>query len=1017
MTRRDSVDRLPGALFRLVSHMLICVGLTLPFVTLGSHTQAATAITPTTGSGDLGTNVIPSGNIYEITGGQTAGNNLFHSFGQFSVETGDVALFQTPTLLPNTALSNILARVTGGNPSSIFGTVDSITYYPNANLFLMNPNGILFGPGAQINVGGMTTFTTANYLRLGGAGANDIFYADPAQQSLLTSTPVAAFGFLGSNPAAISVQGSTLSIQTDQSLALVGGNRGFTYSDPDTGTTASVPDGVTMPGAKLSAPSGQINIASVASEGEVSAGDFMPTSGMTMGSIGLSQGATLDVSGDGGGSVRIRGGQFVMDQSALIANTTSGSDGAPTAISVNVTDGVLLNNQSTLVAQATNAGQSGDIEITGRTIDVAGASLVYTTSSDSGSPGDIRVTASESISVRGTDEFGNPSQIFSDSLSLASTGSITLRSPLITISGGAVETRMFGFGAGTRAGDITIEATNFNLINGGTIRTTSGSEISPSGNISITAEEAVNLAGTDAFNGVSNITNENFSGGTGSITMHTGSLSLSDQARINSQAWFDTDPAAVNTPKIAITADSSITLSTGSRIDVGGFFSDTGGLELVAQNLTMSGVSTMTTLSSASGASGPIMINVQDLSVSEGSQIVSSSVQGFGRGGDITVNATGSVLVTGEGTDPFIGTLASGIFSNTMAGFEDSSFTGNAGSISITGQSIEVSDGARIDSSSQFFALGNAGTIYLTAPTITIDGGTISTSTQFTGNAGAIEVNTGTMTLENDGSVTSSSMTRTVPLFEGEEIPVATGNAGNIQIGAGQNFVATNSSVTTQATQAGGGAIKITTTPSGTVHLTNSTISASVLDGAGGGGSVNIDPQFVILQNNSQILATAVQGPGGNISITTNLLLLDATSVISASSQFGVNGTVTIQSPNAPASGQIQPLGQSPLLPTSLLDQRCAALAGGEFSSFTVAGRDSLPTEPGSWLTSPLAMQGTGMREGLAGVVRGALVVHQIDQTNQINQTNPALLSLRHIAPSGFLTQAFASDMSADCQS
>ena len=125
---------------------------------------------------------------------------------------------------------------------------------------------------------------------------------------------------------------------------------------------------------------------------------------------------------------------------------------------------------------------------------------------------------------------------------------------------------------------------------------------------------------------------------------------------------------------------------------------------------------------------------------------------------------------------------------------------------------------------------------------------------------------------------------------------------------------------------------------------------------------MNIDPQFVILLN-SQILANAVQGPGGNISITTNFLLPDANSVISASSQFGVNGTVTIQSPNAPVSGQIQPLGRTPLLATTLLNQHCAALAGGQFSSFTVAGRDSLPTEPGSWLTSPLATLNAGKGE------------------------------------------------------
>src|SRR5215475_9279305 len=168
----------------------------------------------------------------------------------------------------------------------------------------------------------------------------------------------------------------------------------------------------------------------------------------------------------------------------------------------------------------------------------------------------------------------------------------------------------------------------------------------------------------------------------------------------------------------------------------------------------------------------------------------------------------------------------------------------------------------------------------------------------------------------------------------------------------------TNSSVTTEATQSGGGIIKITTNPNGTVQLTNSMISASVLDGNGGGGSVNIDPQFVVLQN-SQILANAVFGPGGNISITTNLLMPDSTSIISASSQFGQQGTITIQQPIAPASGKILPLSQKPLIPTALYSQRCAALAEGIFSTFSVAGRDSLPAEPSSWLSSPLALATT----------------------------------------------------------
>jgi large exoprotein involved in heme utilization and adhesion len=196
--------------------------------------------------------------------------------------------------------------VTGGNPSTIFGTIQT-TGFGNANLFLMNPTGFLFGPNATVNVGGMVAFTTSDYLRL----ANGVlFTATPnaAADALLSAAPVAAFGFLGSNPAAIAVQGSTLAVQPGQSISLVGGNQGFTYTNPDTGSTASAPTGVTVTGGRLLAPGGQINIASVSSPGEVSAVDFTPVAGMTMGGINLSQGATLDVSGNAAGTVRIRGG-------------------------------------------------------------------------------------------------------------------------------------------------------------------------------------------------------------------------------------------------------------------------------------------------------------------------------------------------------------------------------------------------------------------------------------------------------------------------------------------------------------------------------------------------------------------------------------------------------------------------------------------------------------------------------------------------------------------------------------
>ncbi len=177
----------------LVACSLIALG--LPDV---AHTQAPPPIT----SSGLNTTVTKSGNAYDITGGTRPGSgpNLFHSFGEFGVPASHIANFLNDAALPT---SNILGRVTGGNPSNIFGTLQT-SGFGSANLFLMNPAGILFGPNASLNVGGSVSFTTADYLRLTD-GAR--FNAVPGPlDAAISSAPVAAFGFLGSNPAAITLQ-------------------------------------------------------------------------------------------------------------------------------------------------------------------------------------------------------------------------------------------------------------------------------------------------------------------------------------------------------------------------------------------------------------------------------------------------------------------------------------------------------------------------------------------------------------------------------------------------------------------------------------------------------------------------------------------------------------------------------------------------------------------------------------------------------------------------------------------
>src|ERR1043165_866400 len=267
---------------RFVHHLIF--GL-FPFLALPCSVSLAQTIT----SSGLNTAVsapiqLPSGQTqFDITGGTRpeGGTNLFHSFGDFNVPNDNIANFLNDSGLPT---SNILARVTGGDVSNIFGTIQT-TGFGHANLFLMNPAGFLCGPTATVNVGGMVTFNSADYLKLADGVR---FNASPSTSAdlLLSTAPVAAFGFLGSNPGAITVQGSQLSVRNDAGISLVGGN-------------------IRLRGGTLTAPNGDITLisvdrpsnATVGGEGAVATSgngsEFTPTDFRTLGTIKLSQGSTL----------------------------------------------------------------------------------------------------------------------------------------------------------------------------------------------------------------------------------------------------------------------------------------------------------------------------------------------------------------------------------------------------------------------------------------------------------------------------------------------------------------------------------------------------------------------------------------------------------------------------------------------------------------------------------------------------------------------------------------------------
>ncbi|MGB7441167.1 MAG: filamentous hemagglutinin N-terminal domain-containing protein [Coleofasciculaceae cyanobacterium] len=190
-----------------------------------------------------------------IDGGATRGANLFHSFEQFSVLEGQGAYFTN-----SAGIANILSRVTGTNRSDILGRLGVLG---NANLFLINPNGIVFGENASLDLQGSFLATTANAIRLGDEG---LFSASqPATSNLLTVQPSAIwFNALATQP----IVNQSLAVSLIDQPNIV--NRPPGLQVPAGQTLALVGGDIRLEGGNLTAAGGRMELGSVAGVGEVS---------------------------------------------------------------------------------------------------------------------------------------------------------------------------------------------------------------------------------------------------------------------------------------------------------------------------------------------------------------------------------------------------------------------------------------------------------------------------------------------------------------------------------------------------------------------------------------------------------------------------------------------------------------------------------------------------------------------------------------------------------------------------
>jgi len=557
-----------------------------------------------------------------IDGGAIRGNNLFHSLSELSVSEGGAIYFSNPP-----GITNIINRVTSSNPSSIMGTLGVLG---NANLFLLNPNGILFGPNSALDLKGSFIGTTANAIQFDKQG---VFSAsDPQIPPLLTVNP-SAFIFNRLRPSAISLNSSALTVPDGKSFILLGGNLTLTNSNLD------VPEGRV----ELGSVGGSGTVALTVNGNELSLN--FPQS-LELANVILEQASLVDTSGDRGGEIQLTGNNINLTGASSLISETSGFQKGGT-IALTARDTIEIIGIPPSVGSFTfGQGDAGDIVINTKKLILREGAQISTSSIASGegagNGGQLIVNASESVELRGKVSGNLPSSLVAVTVADGKAGNIIVTTKDLTIQKGAViNAESLGIGniidgqelsATGAGGNITINASNsvsildgdyltgirigtdgvgnagnltlntrtLNIQNGGGITVASQAEGS-AGDVVINASQSINLAGKDSFLSATGAGIKP----AGNLSIKTGQMTVSDGAQVT-----------VNNPK-----------------------GPAGNLNIYAHNVFLDR-GFLTAETAETGVNGAnINLQLSNLLKMQNESLISAQATGEANGGNVTINS------------------------------------------------------------------------------------------------------------------------------------------------------------------------------------------------------------------------------------------------------------------------------------------------------------------------------------------------------------------------------------------
>jgi filamentous hemagglutinin family protein len=838
--------------------------------------------------------VTPGCTACTIDGGTVRGANLFHSFSEFSVPTGGEGFFNN-----GLQIQNIFTRVTGNSVSSIDGRLRA---NGTANLFFLNPNGIIFGAGARLNIGGSFLVSTASGLEFADGTIFSATPATPITRLLTISVPIGLQ--YGSNAGSVNVRGSRLQVNPGQTLALVGGN-------------------VSINGGRLLALGGRVDLGGVAGQGSIE----LVANGSTLllnfpvsvlrTDVSIINDALLNVRLGGGGSIAInaRNVNITGVNTRLRAGIASGLGAVGSKagdIEINATEAI--NIDASVISdevQQGGVGDGGNINITTGSLSLTNGAQLNASTFGEGKAGNVNIVARDTVSFDGVGSEGLPSAVLSnvEETGMGDGGDVNITTGLLFVTGGAaLLANTLGEGKAGNVNIVARDTVSFDGVgsegfpsaalsnveetgmgDGGDINITTGSLFATggaqlntntlgegkAGNVNIIARDTV------SFDGVGS--NENFSGATSSV-LETG---MGDGGDIN-----------IMTGSLLVTQGAQLTAATFGE-------GKAGNVNIVARDtVSLDGVGSDGFPSAAFssveetgiGDAGNVSITTGSLFVTGGAALFANTL-GKGKAGNVNIVARDTVSLDGVGSDGF----PSAAFSSV-----EETGIGDGGDINITTGSLFVTGGAQL--TGYTFGEGKAGNVNIVArDTVSLDGvgsnefssGAFS-SVEKTGigDGGDINITTGSLFVTGGAQLTAATfgegkagnvniVARDTVSLDGvgsDGFPSAAfssveetgiGDGGDVSIMTGSLFVTRGAALLANTFGEGkAGDVNIIARDTvsfdgvGSNGFSSAAFSAVRPTGMGDGGDINITTRSLSVTKGAQLLAfTSGEGKAGNVNI------------------------------------------------------------------------------------------------------------------------------------------------------